>query len=112
MEEAKKVPETKEQMKNKSKVEKKAVKETKVAKEPAKRISVKKDAGASAKENLVARAKKFLRSAYLELKKVSWLGRKELITFTIVVLVSVVIVGAAIFVVDSLLSNVLSLIIK
>ena len=47
---------------------------------------------------------KYLRGVQSELKKVHWPTRKEVVTYTAVVLASVVAVAAVIWVVDSLLS--------
>ncbi len=47
---------------------------------------------------------KYLRGVQNELKKVHWPTRKEVVTYTAVVLASVVAVAAVIWVVDSLLS--------
>lgn len=118
MVEAKKVPDTPEDVKNKNKtknkVAQKPAKEDKPVKDVVKK-PVPKGAAVVASANkgsFIARAKKFLRGAWTELKKVNWPGRKELVAFTGVVLVSVFIVGSAIFVVDTLLSKILSLVIK
>lgn len=55
--------------------------------------------------------KKFFKGAWAELKKVHWPSRQELINYTLVVLVTVIIISAIIFAVDSLLSKVLDIII-
>lgn len=97
-----------------SKPVKKSVKDD-AGKDVAKKPVLRKDTptvAATKKTNVVEQIKKFLRSSYVELKKVNWLGRKEIVSFTGVVLVSVAIVGAAIFVVDTLLSKILTVIIK
>ena len=52
---------------------------------------------------------KFLREVRSEMRKVSWPNRKELITYTIVVLVTVVIVAAFTGLVDVIVTAVLNL---
>lgn len=53
---------------------------------------------------------KYFRGVRAELRKVSWPGRKELTTFTSVVLATVVGVGLMLWLVDSLLSQLLKLV--
>ncbi len=50
------------------------------------------------------RVTKFLKGSWAELKKVHWPTRRELVTYTTVVLVSVLIVAALLFVFDSAFS--------
>lgn len=50
------------------------------------------------------RAGKFLRDVRAELLKVNWPNRRETIVYTMVVVVSVVLIAAVIFVFDSALS--------
>lgn len=64
------------------------------------------------KTGFVERIKKFYRGISGELKKVHWPNRKEVISYTTIVLVSVVLVGAIIWVFDSGLSQVMSLLIQ
>jgi len=64
-----------------------------------------------AKKNTVANFKKFIKGAWSELKKVHWPNRRELVTFTSVVLVAVAFVAVLIFAVDSVLSKILEVII-
>ncbi len=52
---------------------------------------------------------KFLREVRSEMRKVSWPNRKELITYTIVVLVTVLIVAVFTGVVDVIITAVLNL---
>lgn len=66
---------------------------------------------AEKKPGLMERLKKYTKGSLNELKKVHWPNKSELITYTSVVLVTVVIVSAMIWVVDSALSFVLELII-
>ena len=49
----------------------------------------------------------FMREAYAELKKVSWLSRKEAVASTVVVIILVVIVAIFVGVVDFVLSWIL-----
>ena len=58
------------------------------------------------------RIKKFLREVKAELKKVSWPNKKELISYTGVVFVSVVAVAILIWIIDTAFNQVLTLIIK
>jgi preprotein translocase subunit SecE len=51
---------------------------------------------------------KFIQSAWAELKKVHWPTRSELVIYTTVVIASVVVVAALIWVADSVLSQLLS----
>ncbi|VBB08848.1 protein translocase complex sece/sec61-gamma subunit [Lucifera butyrica] len=59
-----------------------------------------------------SRWKKFLREVRAELKKVSWPNRKELVSYTGVVFVSVLVVGVLIWLVDTGFSEVLQVIMK
>lgn len=55
-----------------------------------------------------ARFTKFLREARAELRKVTWPTRKELTTYTIVVLVSTAVAGLFLGIVDLVISQLLS----
>ncbi len=59
-----------------------------------------------------SRLKKFFREVRAELKKVSWPNRQELISYTGIVFVSVVIVAVLIWVIDSAFNEALRLILK
>ena len=59
-----------------------------------------------------SRWKKFLREVKAELKKVTWPGKSELISFTGIVFVTVTVVAALIWVIDSSFTQVLKAIIK
>jgi len=52
---------------------------------------------------------KYLRDVRFEMRKVSWPNRQELITYTIVVLVTMVIVAAFTGIVDVIVSGLLNL---
>lgn len=56
------------------------------------------------------RMSKFVRGTLIELKKVHWPNRNELIRYTGIVILAVVIVAAVIWIVDSLLSFLLGFI--
>ncbi|TCL31562.1 preprotein translocase subunit SecE [Anaerospora hongkongensis] len=58
------------------------------------------------------RWKKFFREVRAELKKVTWPTKNELISYTGIVFISVVIVAVLIWVIDAALAKVLALIIK
>ncbi len=64
------------------------------------------------KVNYIEVAQKFIKGAYGELKKVNWPGRKELVVYTIVVVVAVLFVGALLWIFDSALSTVLRFVIN
>lgn len=55
---------------------------------------------------------KFLREVKAEIKKVSWPNKNELQSFTGVVLITVIVVAAAIWVMDSFSNKVISWIIR
>ncbi|MDD4335066.1 MAG: preprotein translocase subunit SecE [Desulfotomaculaceae bacterium] len=77
------------------------------------RKEAKKDSTAKKeKVNQIELIQKFLKGAYGELKKVNWPGRKELIIYTVVVVVAVLFVGALLWIFDSLLSTVLRFVIN
>lgn len=62
------------------------------------------------KKQTAANLKKFLKGAWSELKKVHWPNRRELVTFTSVVLTAVLIVAVLLFVIDAGLSRLLGFI--
>lgn len=53
---------------------------------------------------------KFIRECRGELRKVQWPSRREATVYTAVVIVSVIVIGAAIWAVDSVFSNILKVI--
>ena len=59
-----------------------------------------------------SRMKKFLREVKAELKKVSWPDKKELVSYTGIVFVSVLIVAFLIWVLDTVFAEALRLFIK
>jgi len=81
-----------------------------------KKTLVKKDSGKvfakKDKVNRVEQVKKFSRGVLSELKKVHWLNTREVIIYTSVVLVAVVVVGSMIWLFDSILSSVLKLVMQ
>lgn len=66
-------------------------------------------ATAPSKPALWIKLTKFLREVRSEMRKVSWPNRKELITYTIVVIITVIIVSVFTSVVDVLISGFLNL---
>ncbi len=62
------------------------------------------------KVGFVERTKKSVKATTNELKKVHWPTKKELITYTEVVLATVVVIAAAIWVVDSIVAGLFGLI--
>lgn len=63
------------------------------------------------KQGFWERTRRFMRASINELKKVHWPNRKELTTYSIVVVLSVLFVSGIIWIFDSILSFVLGLII-
>ena len=63
------------------------------------------------KTSFVDRVKKFYRGIAGELKKVHWPNRREITSYTLVVLVSVVLVGAIIWVFDVGLGQLMALLV-
>lgn len=61
---------------------------------------------------LVDKTKRLYRGVTQELKKVHWPNRKELVTYTLVVLASVLIVGVALWVIDAIVGTLMNGIIK
>ncbi len=59
-----------------------------------------------------SRWKKFLREVKAELKKVTWPGKTELISYTGIVFVTVIVVAALIWVIDASFTQVLKAIMK
>lgn len=60
------------------------------------------------KESPVEGVKRFFRNVSAELKKVNWPNRKELTTYTIVVIITVLVFSLIIFAWDSILSVIFS----
>jgi len=79
---------------------------------PLKKLEKKQAIARKERPKYLEKTKDFLRGVNNELKKVHWLTRREVAIYTGVVLVAVVIVGALIWLFDSLLSFLLQLIIK
>ncbi|WP_422447774.1 preprotein translocase subunit SecE [Thermoanaerobacterium sp. DL9XJH110] len=67
---------------------------------------------AAASEGLLKRTQRFFREVRSELKKVTWPTRNDLVSYTIVVLVSVAIVSGIIWITDTILYKLLSLILR
>jgi preprotein translocase subunit SecE len=67
---------------------------------------------AAASEGLLKRTRRFFREVRSELKKVTWPTRNDLVSYTIVVLVSVAIVSCIIWITDTILYKLLSLILR
>ena len=51
----------------------------------------------------------FFKSAYMELKKVSWLSKKELISSTIVIIIFIFIIAIFVGIVDFILARILGI---
>lgn len=63
------------------------------------------------KVGFFAKAKRSSKASLNELKKVHWPTKKELITYTNVVLVTVVVIAALIWIVDSIVGGIFGLLI-
>lgn len=61
---------------------------------------------------IVARSGRFLREVRAELRKVSWPTRKELISYTVIVLIAVLVVALYIGAIDFVFALLLDLVIK
>jgi|GEM_PF-395457 len=88
-------------------VKKKEADKKPVVKADRKTVPVKKE-----KVNRLDAAKKYFRGVYNELKKVHWPTRREVITYTLVVVVAVIIVAFLIWVFDSLMGQVMQLLFR
>jgi preprotein translocase subunit SecE len=66
--------------------------------------------GSIAQGNMMLRAKKFLKEVRSELRKVTWPNRKELLSYTIIVFVTVVVVASLIWVLDIAFNQIMQLI--
>ena len=67
---------------------------------------------AAAKEGIVKRTGKFFREVRSEMRKVTWPTKSDLTTYTIVVFVSVAIVSGFIWIADTVLYKLISLILR
>ena len=63
------------------------------------------DDGDGPREGCLRRWARFIREVRLELKKVSWPRRSEVVTYTLVVITTVLIVTAIVFVLDFAFAN-------
>ncbi|MBU4205046.1 preprotein translocase subunit SecE [Patescibacteria group bacterium] len=59
--------------------------------------------------NIVSRIKSFLKGVYLELKKVNWLNRQELLRYTLIVILVTFIVAAFLGGLDYIFMNLIIL---
>lgn len=62
------------------------------------------------RDNIFIRMRRFLRGSWTEVKKVHWPTREELVTYTLIVVVMVAIVMAAIWLLDSFFSFLVGLV--
>ncbi len=60
----------------------------------------------------MSKAIQFFKDAYFELTKVTWLGKKEVVATTIVVVVFVIILAIFVSLVDMILSSILGIILN
>ncbi|HCX64648.1 MAG TPA: preprotein translocase subunit SecE [Eubacteriaceae bacterium] len=84
----------------------------KISKEPKKQAVKSKNKAKANRPGLFKRLKEFLRAVWMELKKVTWPSKQELMQHTSVVLGIVLIMTALVYVVDVGLGGVLSLIMR
>ncbi|MCG0276818.1 MAG: preprotein translocase subunit SecE [Thermosediminibacteraceae bacterium] len=63
-------------------------------------------------EGFIKRSSKFLKEVRSELKKVTWPTKDDLVSSTIVVLVSIALVSGFIWIIDSILIKMLELILQ
>ncbi len=61
-------------------------------------------------KELFNQAIQFLKEVYFELRKVSWLSRKEMLASTLVVVILVILVGFFVGLIDFLLARILDII--
>lgn len=54
----------------------------------------------------------FFKNVWAELKKVSWPNKKEMMTYTVVVIISVILMAVVLWIFDSVFSFLLGLILK
>lgn len=73
-------------------------------------MSVRNQASKAVQPPLSARVSRFIREARAELRKVVWPNRKELVTYTIVTLVTVAIVAVFLGLVDLIVYQLLALV--
>ncbi len=69
-------------------------------------------AGTKEKKNIFRKAGGFFRQVWAELGKVVWPNKQQTVTFTLIVISVVVLLGAAIWVVDQILNQILKLLIS
>jgi len=67
---------------------------------------------AAAKEGIIKRTGKFFREVRSEMRKVTWPVKSDLITYTIVVFISVAIVSGFIWIADTILYKIVTLILR
>ena len=67
---------------------------------------------AAAREGIVKRTGKFIREVRSEMRKVTWPEKSNLITYTLVVFVSVAIVSGFIWIADTIFFKIVSLILR
>ncbi|AEE92285.1 Preprotein translocase, SecE subunit [Tepidanaerobacter acetatoxydans Re1] len=67
---------------------------------------------AAAKEGIIKRTGKFFREVKSEMRKVTWPTKSDLTTYTVVVFVSVIIVSGFIWIADTILYKLISLVLR
>jgi preprotein translocase subunit SecE len=60
--------------------------------------------------NLIKKLVQFFKSAYYELTKVTWLGRKEAVGTTVVVVLFVIVVSIFVSIIDLFIGTIMSII--
>lgn len=69
-------------------------------------------AGTKEKKNIFWKTGRFFRQVWAELGKVVWPNKQQTVTFTLIVISVVVLLGAAIWIVDQILNQILKLLIS
>jgi preprotein translocase subunit SecE len=59
---------------------------------------------------MIQQAIQFLKDAFDELKRVTWLGRKEVIASTVVVIILIILIAIYVFIIDFVLSKVVAVV--
>lgn len=77
-----------------------------------KKVDKKIDKKASVKRNIVEKVVKYFREVYGELKRVSWPTKKELVSYTLAVVVFVVLMSVIVGLLDFVFANGIKLIVR
>lgn len=83
-----------------------------IAKKGLKKVDKKVEKKASGKRNIVEKVVKYFREVYGELKRVSWPTKKELVSYTVAVVVFVVLMAVIVGLLDFVFANGIKLIVR